>query len=157
MALAFLACEPNLLAHASLATTDVAVTACLVALLYHFRAGRSRPWRRRVLTPAIWFALAVLAKASGFVFGIIGLGMVELEYQWANCTEATNGRARLRRAMTTLFRKPFRRDLMQVCCLGLFAAFCFCGSERLPSPSFIEWARQLPEGPIRTVIHSGRT
>ncbi len=39
LAVAFLACEPNLLAHASLATTDVAVSACLVALLYHFARG----------------------------------------------------------------------------------------------------------------------
>lgn len=145
----FLACEPNLLAHASLATTDVAVTACLVALLYHFEAGRTGPWRSRVLLPAIWFGLAVLAKASGFVFGIIGLTMVELEHQWASQTETAQGRARFRKAVAALFHKSFRRDLMQVCCLGLLAAFCFCGSEGLPSPSFIKWAEQLPEGPMR--------
>jgi hypothetical protein len=150
LAVMFLACEPNLLAHASLATTDVAVTACLVALLYHFRAGRSGPWRRRVLTPAIWFALAVLAKASGFVFGIIGMGMVELEHQWASRTEITDGEARLCPTAAALFGKPFRRDLMQIFSLGLLAVFCFCGSEGLPSPSFIEWARHLPEGPVRS-------
>lgn len=152
LAVAFLACEPNLLAHASLATTDVAVTACLVALFYHFRAGRSEAWRRRVLTPAVWFALAVLAKASGFVFGIIGLGMVELEHQWVSHLETTDGRARLRQAAMALLGKPFRHDLMQVCSLGLLAVFCFCGSEGLPSPSFIEWARQLPEGPVRSAM-----
>jgi hypothetical protein len=150
LAVAFLACEPNLLAHASLATTDVAVTACLVALLYHFRVGRAGPWRQRVLVPAIWFALAVLAKASGFVFGIIGMGMVELEHQWTSCVEGADGRARLRLAAASLFRQPFRRDLLQIGGLGLLAAFCFCGSEGLPSPSFIEWARQLPEGPLRS-------
>src|SRR5579871_3490164 len=52
LAILFLACDPNLLAHASLATTDVALTACLLALFYHFRLGRSCPWRRRVLIPA---------------------------------------------------------------------------------------------------------
>jgi hypothetical protein len=150
LAVVFLACEPNLLAHASLATTDVAVTACLVAFLYQFRIGRGQPWWQRVLTPAAWFALAVLAKASGFVFGIIGLAMVELEFQWASIPAAMNARARLRLAMSSLFRKAFRRDLGQICCLGLLAAFCFCGSEGLPSPSFIEWARQLPEGPLRS-------
>jgi hypothetical protein len=150
LALAFLACEPNLLAHASLATTDVAVTACLVALLFHFRAGRGQAWWRRVLIPAVWFALAVLAKASGFVFGIIGLGMVELEHQWASNHEGSNGIGHVWLAAATLFHKSYRRDLWQICCLGLLAAFCFCGSEGLPSPSFIEWARQLPEGLLRS-------
>src|SRR4051812_48283106 len=40
LAVAFLACEPSLLAHASLATTDIAVSASLLALAYHFRRGR---------------------------------------------------------------------------------------------------------------------
>src|SRR5260370_11727704 len=35
LAVAVLACGPILAAHASLATTDIAVTACLLALLYH--------------------------------------------------------------------------------------------------------------------------
>jgi hypothetical protein len=152
LAVVFLACEPNLLAHATLATTDVAVTACLVALLFHFRAGRSEPWRRRVMVPAIWFALAVLSKASGLVFGILGMGVIELEHQCATLPVMTNGRSRLRSAAAGLFGRPFRRDLIQVCSLGLLAVFCFCGSEGLPSPSFIEWGRQLPDGPFRSAI-----
>jgi hypothetical protein len=150
LAVAFLACEPNLLAHASLATTDVAVSGCLVALLYHFRAGRSGPWRRRVLVPAVWFALAVLAKASGFVFGIIGLGMIELEHQWTALSESLTRQQRLRVATMGMFQKPFRRDLWQVCGLGLLAVFCFCGSDGLPSPSFIAWGQQLPGGTMRS-------
>ena len=150
LAVAFLACEPNLLAHASLATTDVAVTACLIALLYHFRAGRNGVWRKRILVPAIWFALAVLAKASGLAFGIIGMGMVELQYQWTSLSETTNGRARLRVAAMSLLRRPFRRELTQICGLGLLAVFCYCGSDDLPSPSFIAWAKQLPEGSLRS-------
>jgi hypothetical protein len=150
LSVVFLACEPNLLAHASLATTDVAVTACLVALLYHFRRGRDRQWRQRVLTPAIWFALAVLAKASGLVFGLLGLVTVELEYQGMMAAETADRRTRLRQVMGGLLRKSFRQDLMQIGGLGLLAVFCFCGSEGLPSPSFIEWARQLPEGLLRS-------
>src|SRR5262249_45344497 len=71
LAVAFLACEPTLLAHAGLATTDIAVTACLVALVYHYRTGREARWVRRVAVPAFWFAAAILAKASGLVFGPI--------------------------------------------------------------------------------------
>src|SRR3954469_3152705 len=39
-AVALLGCEPTLLGHASLATTDVSITACLLAFAVHFRAGR---------------------------------------------------------------------------------------------------------------------
>jgi hypothetical protein len=152
LAVAFLACEPNLLAHASLATTDVAVTACLVPLLYHFRSGRSGPWWRRVFVPAIWFALAVLAKASGLVFGIIGLAMIELEHRWTALPQTIERGARLRSAVKALFGKSFRLDLIQICFLGLLAVFCYCGSEGLPSPSFIAWANQLPEGLFRSIM-----
>src|SRR5262249_12320305 len=63
LSIAFLACEPSLLAHASLATTDVAVSACLLALVYHFCTGRNGGWGRRVAWPAFWYGMAVLAKA----------------------------------------------------------------------------------------------
>jgi hypothetical protein len=152
LAVAFLACEPNLLAHASLATTDVALTACLLALLYHFREGRDASWRRRVLVPAIWFGFAVLAKASGFVFGILGMAMIEVEYRLREMSGTEDWRTRLGGAARGLFQKPFRRDLFHICCLGLIAVFWFCGCDWLPSPSFIEWAEQLPQGPLRSLM-----
>ena len=46
----------TLLAHASLATTDLPITACMVAFVYHFRMGRERKWLARVGWPALWFA-----------------------------------------------------------------------------------------------------
>lgn len=152
LAVLLLACEPNLLAHASLATTDVAVSACLLALFYHFRMGRDSSWRWRILIPAVWFALAVLSKASGFVFGILGLMMIEVEYRLSRPTENGSERPRFREVLRGLFRKPFRRDCGQICWLGLLLVFCFCGSEWLPSPSFIEWAEKLPEGPGRSTM-----
>jgi hypothetical protein len=152
LAVLFLACEPNLLAHASLATTDVAVSACLLALLYHFRTGRGATWVRRVLVPALWFALAVLAKASGLVFGIIGMVIIELEQRWAAPAASGAEGHPLRSAARGIFQKPFRRDLSQVCGLGLLAVFCFCGTEALPSPSFIAWGQHLPDGPIRSTM-----
>ncbi len=80
LALLGLACEPNLLAHAALATTDLALTACLVALLAHYRAGREeRAWWRRVGVPLLWAALALLAKASAVVFVPLVLLAVEIE------------------------------------------------------------------------------
>lgn len=150
LAIALLACEPNLLAHASLATTDIAVSACLLALLYHFRLGRDGLWWRRVGIPAVWFTLAVLSKASGLVFGIIGLTMVELEHHLSTRAEAPTGRPGWSAALAALVRKPFRRDLAQVVLLGLIGAFVYCGSDWCPSPSFVAWATQLPDGPART-------
>src|SRR3954467_4173910 len=70
LAVALIALEPNFLAHATLATTDIAVLACMMGLLYHAHHGTGRGWGRRILIPAAWFALATLAKASGMVFGI---------------------------------------------------------------------------------------
>ncbi len=69
LAVAWLAAEPNLLAHASLATTDIAISACLLALVYHWQIGRDRTWPWRVGWPAFWFAAAIGAKASCMVFG----------------------------------------------------------------------------------------
>ncbi len=150
LAVAFLACEPNLLAHASLATTDVAVSACLVALLYHFRVGRDRAWWRRVLLPAAWFALAVLSKASGLVFGVIGLSMVELEYRLSTSTGTESWFARLRVAMASHWHRPFRRDLIEILTISLVAVFLYCGSDWSASPSFVAWARQLPQGRMQS-------
>ncbi len=150
LAIAFLACEPNLLAHAGLATTDVAVSACLLASLYHFRIGRTGAWRRRILVPAVWFALTVLCKASGLVFGLIGLAIVEWEYRRSIGTVAGTQNPSLRYGIESLFGRPFRRDLFQIWLIACIAVFAYCGSDWLPSPSFVNWAEQLPDGPGRT-------
>ena len=60
VAVAFVACEPSLLANAGLATTDIAVTACLVALVYHFQVNRERGWWRR------WQSQVAILRASAF-------------------------------------------------------------------------------------------
>src|SRR5207247_1923716 len=79
LATALIAFEPNLLAHAGLATTDLAVTACLLALVYQYRAGRSAGWFRRLALPVLWFAATALSKASGVVFAPLVLLAVEIE------------------------------------------------------------------------------
>lgn len=134
LAVALLACEPSLLAHASLATTDIALTACLLALVYHFRSGREAGWGWRVGLPAAWFAAAVLAKASGLVFGPLCLLVIELwrlgeagGFSWTNLKQAS-------------------RDLVQIGLLGLVLVFVYCGTDGQPQASFLAWAHQLPNG-----------
>ncbi len=84
LATALVASEPILLGHASLAATDIAFTACLIALLAIFRARRDEPtWQRRLLLPAVFFTLTFLAKASAMLFTPMCLLMVELERLWS--------------------------------------------------------------------------
>jgi hypothetical protein len=129
LAVVLLACDPNLLAHATLATTDVPVTACLLGLLYHFHKGRDAGWCRRVGVPACWFAVAVLCKASGMMFGILGMLAVGM------------GTRRV-----WLPERGLRRDLGQIVALGLAVVFLYCGTDGRPSPSFVAWAQGLPAG-----------
>ena len=118
----------------------------MLALLYHFRLGREGTWWHRVLVPAGWFALAVLSKASGPVFGLIGLSMVELEYRLFARADAESGSPGLRTGISALWQRSFRRDVIQIYSLGLIAVFWYCGSDWRASPSFVAWAHQLPEG-----------
>ena len=98
-AFALVACEPVLLGHASLATTDVAFAACLLSLIGAFRSRRDEPgWRRRLLCPSAWFMLAFLAKATALVFVPVCLTLVELERSsvWAGGPAKTGVRGKSR-------------------------------------------------------------
>src|SRR5262249_20681021 len=145
-AVALLACEPTLLAHASLATTDVAITACLLAFAVHFRANRDGPWWRRVGLCSLLYGVALLAKASALVFGV--LVMVTLEYAraWGQQAPGESAISKVRNSAAALFRRSFRWDVVQVVGLGLLLTFVACGSDWQTEPSFVAWARSLPDG-----------
>jgi hypothetical protein len=160
LAVAWLACEPNLLAHASLATTDVAVSACLLALAYHFATGRDAGWIRRVGLPGVWFAAAVLAKASAVVTGPLLLILIELARGLAarsTVDVAHKWRGTLCRAQAPLAAPsprrarrsvPLHRDLTAIVLIGLILAFVYCGSDWRAEPSFVAWAHSLPENGV---------
>lgn len=150
LAVAFLACEPTLLAHASLATTDVAVTGCLLAFFYHFQTGRGHRWGRRVALPSLCFAAALLAKASALTFGLVGMAALQVVGA-TNAAQAGSG-SRLRIGLRALFSRPFRRDVAQLVSIALAVVLIYCGSDWEPSPSFVNWANGLPEGKARTVM-----
>lgn len=174
LAVAFLACEPNLLAHASLATTDLAVSACLLGLVYHFRSGREAGWPRRVGVPTLWFAIAVLAKASGLVFGILCLLVVE----WERLGRGFSIIFRLKKIRLAVSRdaqairwfarhaKPqsevgsnrcpvifseCAKDLLSIITFGLVLVFLYCGCDGRPEPSFVAWAHRQTDGPVRQI------
>lgn len=136
LAVALLAAEPCFQAHASLATTDIAITAMLLALVYHFRQGRDASWGWRIGLPALCFATALLAKASGLVFGPLCLLAVEVERLWQQGTPARDWWNRGR---------ALARDLVQIGLIGLGLVFVYCGSDWQPEPSFVKWAHTLPD------------
>jgi hypothetical protein len=139
IAVAGLAVEPNLLAHAALATTDLALAATLLLLVAAFRAGRLPGWGRwpkRVGVPAVCFAAAVLSKASAGVFGPFVLLAVEVERL-----------ARVRRSGLPVGREAGRGliDLAQIGAGGLLLVVLYCGGSR-PDSAERAWLRDhLPE------------
>jgi hypothetical protein len=134
LAVAVLACEPNLLAHASLATTDIALTAVLLAFLYHFRAGREAESRwRRVVLPGLWFGFALAAKASTLMFGPICMTVIEAERCWSSGEFPTAVRR-------------FVRDFFAIGLIGYAVVFVICGCDWRPESSFVAWAQQLRDG-----------
>jgi hypothetical protein len=149
LAVALLCCEPSLLAHAALATTDIAVSACLLALVYHFRSGRSAGWLVRVGVPTFWFAAAVLAKASGLVFGLLCLMVVELEQHWSRPAVAADKSKGTGSKWAVLFASRFRYDALQIFGLGMALVFAYCGCDWQTQPHFVKWAQSLPEGSLR--------
>lgn len=140
IAVVLLACEPVLLGHAALATTDIAVTACLLALAFEFRAGRGSRWPRRVALPAVLYGVAILAKASALVFGPLCMVVIELERAWS-AGELAGGRAAWR-----AWARLFWRDLGRIIAGGLAVTFLYCGSDWTTERTFVEWARTLPPG-----------
>jgi len=154
LAVALLACEPSFLAHASLATTDIALTACILALAYHFRIGREAGWMQRRVVPALWFGAAVLAKASGLVYGPVCLVVIELDRlarsgAFANVPVAGPW-AWLCHAVVKL--RPLRRDLAWIIGGGMALVFLYCGCDWTTQPSFVAWANDLPEGSGKSVM-----
>jgi hypothetical protein len=135
LAVAFLACEPNLLAHASLATTDIAVTACLLAFLVHYRQGRDRGTFHRIAVPGIWYGVALVAKASAMVFGPLCMLALEVE-RWLTRRDSDQ----------TFPLQRFITESFQIGVIGFAFAFVFCGCDWLPEPSFVAWAHGLPDG-----------
>ncbi|MGA2027920.1 MAG: hypothetical protein ABSH17_12775, partial [Syntrophobacteraceae bacterium] len=154
LAVVLLACEPVLLAHASLATTDVAITGCMLALVYHFREGRTSGWRLRVGLPSLLFGLALLAKASALVLGPVCFLVIELDRlgrKQAFAVQANGGVMQFfRRLIAEL--GPFWRDITQIFCLGFLLMLIYCGGAWRAVPGFAAWARTLPDGPMAPVM-----
>ncbi len=151
VAVVLLACEPSLLAHASLATTDVSVTACLLVLVYHFLLGRGRSWGWRVGVPALCYGLALVAKASALAYGPLCMLAIELHRLAEEGRLQPRGPAGLWQRVKHLWAAghELRRDGAQIVALAFVAIFFYCGCDWQPQQSFVDWAHDLPAGALR--------
>jgi hypothetical protein len=134
LAVTFIALEPNFLAHAALATTDIAITAAVVGLAVAFQRGRDQGWLWRVGLPGAWMGLALLSKASALVFGPVVLFAVEV--------------TRLRADGISL--RAFGRDAISIGLIGFGIALVGCGSDFAAEESFVRWAGSRPSESARS-------
>src|SRR5205085_1495305 len=95
---------------------------------------------------------AVLAKASGLVFGLVCLLAIELERRFTLACAGPSHLVELKALWRAIQRGPaaaparLRRDLLHIVGGGLGLVFVYCGSDWQPQASALAWARQLPPG-----------
>ena len=154
LAVALIACDPNFLAHAALATTDIALVACMLVLVFHFHHGQGRGWGRRVMVPGLCYGLATLAKASGMVFGVQAMLVLGLWHLARSGAFAMPTGSSLREKGTHLWHAtlPLRKDLTWIGLIGFTFVFAYTGSDWGTEWTFIEWAEKLPEGALRSAM-----
>ena len=156
LAVALVACDPNLLGHAALATTDIALVACMVVLIYHFHHcyHPAAGWRRRVLVPGLLYGLALSAKASALAFGpqaMLVLAMWNLGR--AGVLTPPSGSSLIGKVAHLWHATyQFRKDVIWIGLIGLATLFAYCGCDWGAEPTFIKWADKLPEGDLKRVM-----
>lgn len=145
-AVVLLATEPTLLAHASLATTDVALSALVLAFAYHFHLGRDETRFRRWVLPGFLYGLAMAAKVSALTFVPVVLVALETP-RWlaARPFHPPPGVGRVRHIWR--LTGPLRADAIKVFLVGMTFAWVYCGTDWEPHPKFVERADAMPDGP----------
>lgn len=155
IAVALVACDPNLLGHAALATTDIPIVAAMLVLIYHFHHCY-RPdagWKRRVLVPGLLYGLALATKASALVFGpqaMLVLGLWNLAKAGAlPPPEGSSLRGKFGHLWHATYQ--FRKDYIVIGAIGIATVFAYCGSDWRAEPALVRWADSLPEGDLKGV------
>jgi hypothetical protein len=151
-AVLIIATEPNLLGHACLATTDIAITAMMVTFTYYYVSGResNSRWRRWVL-PGLLYGLAMATKASAFTFVPIIMFAVELprwKEQGLFNKPKEIGWVRHLWRITSEFRFLFAKILT----VGTIVAWGYCGSDWKPQSSFVKLADNMTDETWKPVV-----
>ncbi|MFM8272972.1 MAG: hypothetical protein ACKODX_11640 [Gemmata sp.] len=156
VAVALVGCDPNFLGHAALATTDVALLATMLMLVYHthHRYAPGASWTRRVLVPGLLYGAAVAAKASAMVFGAQALFVLGLwNLARAGALTPPEGASPWGKALH-VWRATFqfRKDLVATALVGFVFVFAYCGCDWGTEPTFIQWADGLPDGDLKRAM-----
>ena len=116
-----------------LAVAVLAVEPNCLALAFHYRDGRSAGWWRRVAVPAVWFAAAVLAKASAVAFAPLCLLTIECAFV-----------LRHRRPGVQQFARSLRH-LAAIGIAGFLLASFYCGNCDGPArQNLVAAAQRIP-------------
>jgi len=138
-AVGFLACEPSLLGHACLATTDIAIVAMMFVFTYHYALGRQRNRWARWILPGILYGLAMCAKASALMFVPIVMGALEIPVWWRNgAFYPKAGTNRIRHLWQQTV--GLRSDFVKILAIGTIVLWFYCGTDWKPQASFVTWA-----------------
>ena len=146
--------DPNFLGHASLATTDIALVAIMLVLVYHAHHGAGRGWWPRVFVPGICFGLATLAKASGMVFGVQALLVIGLWHlARAGALTPPPGTSWPATALHVWHAcYGLRKDTAVSMLIGFTLVFGYTGCDWTVEPSFVTWAAGLPDGAAKDAL-----
>jgi len=144
--LAAVALEPNLMGHAALATTDIAVTGCMLATLVEYLRHRQAPSRLQWWKVALWWALSLFAKASSLVFVPILVFSAEAPGLWEMW--------RLHGASRELARAYWikLKGWMALGFTALGVVFLLVGTDFQRERTFVEWADSLKPGSGRDAM-----
>ena len=134
------ALEPNLMGHAALATTDIAVTGCLLATLVEYLRYRQSPSRLLWWKVALWWALSLFAKASALVFVPLLILSAEAPTLWDLWRQHGISRDLLKGLWTKL------KGWMALGFTALAVVFLLVGSDFQRERTFVEWANGLKPG-----------
>lgn len=156
LAVAFLAGEPNLLGHASLATTDISQVACLLGFAYYYKVGREAPqknWKARVLWPLLWCALALLTKVSAGLYALVIVLCIEIELAWSR-SQLPGGITwpKVRETIVTVFTRRHGREWLQIFGGGVLLMFLHCGIGCTTHPVLRQWAVEAPAGTQKEIL-----
>ncbi len=134
-AVVLIATEPNLLGHACLATTDIALAAMVLVCTYHYARGREGNRWQRWLLPGLLYGLAMSAKASALLF--VPIAMIACEAPRWNVKTSVREFWQSTRA--------YRSDSWKIFAIGVAFVFVYCGSDWEPQSKFAQMAANMPE------------
>lgn len=142
------AADPNFLAHATLATTDVAVSAALGAFARAVYAGRGGGWWGRVVLPGLWFGVAALCKLSGLLYGGLILVALEVSHRFATGALSRPEGASLGRWARKAAGATARSVLSAtgVIAIGIALAVAYFGMPPEGDRTFAKMVKEIPRG-----------